>query len=133
MQVQVDAARDDDSADILRIVDQHNLPVAWAWTPGSFGTVARFEGRVVAFLAMHETPFGLIVDELWQEKSRAGFAGLGALAEWVEEVARRIAKERNEAISVGGICMDANTAHRAALERRGYAQVASVLSRRFEP
>ncbi len=122
-----------DEAAVTRIVREQGLPNPWCWPQGLPGTAARIEGRLVAFCVLKESPWGLVIDELWPEKSRAGLHGMKALGDWIESLGQRLADQRGEPLDVGGIVRDKNAAHREALEKRGYAQVATILTKRFLP
>lgn len=123
----------DDAADILAIVRAHGLPTEWVWPEGRHGLVVEHERRVVAFAILYESLYGLVTDELWEELSPAGYRGLALLSREIERVAQRIANERGQAISLGGIVRRDRAAHIAALRKRDYQEEAVVLSKVFCP
>jgi hypothetical protein len=57
--------------------------------------------------------------------------GLHALADWAEQLTARIGTERGEDLHCGGIVINENIAHAAALEQRGYVPVAKVYGKRI--
>jgi hypothetical protein len=109
-----------------------------AISPGAFGTVVRFTEhpwgeRVVGFCLIRERPVGFVVDELWSEHSRAGVASIGLLFDWFDETMQRVATERGQRVSLGGIVRLDNELHMRALEKRGCAFVAKVLVKEYDP
>lgn len=132
--VMVRAVRDDDARAIAEIVFEHGLPREWSWPSKAYaGTVAEVDGVVVAFCALTRSIYGLVIEEFWCRKSRAGVLGLGTLGRWIESIAQREADERGEAIEIGGCVRLDNPSHMAVLEKRGYEMTARVLAKRFEP
>jgi hypothetical protein len=127
------APEPDDAPDIARIAFANELPLRWSWPEGKHGLVAEAWERVVAFAILHETVWGLVVDELWEEPTRAGYRGLAALSAHIEGVAQGFADARGETMTLGGIVPSHKARHEAALRKRGYAQEAVVLVRRFLP
>lgn len=100
--------------------------------PGSHGVVVREGAVVLAWGTLRELPYGFVTDELWCERTRRGRVALGAVARWLEETVARVAAERGlEYLELGGIVRNENVLHDAALEKRGYACVAKVRSKRI--
>jgi hypothetical protein len=131
--MRIRAPEPDDAPDIARIAFANELPLRWSWPEGKHGLVAEAWERVVAFAILHETVWGLVVDELWEEPTRVGYRGLAALSAHIERVAQGFADERGEAVMVGGIVRDDKDRHQAALRKRGYEEIATVLQKRFLP
>lgn len=129
----VRAAEPDDAAEILRIAREHELPASWTWPPGKHGLVVEYEGRVAAFCVLSENPWGLLTDELWQERSRQGDRALSLLSRQIEQIAQRLADERGEEILAGGTVHLEREGHIRALKRRGYREIGLVLSKTFKP
>lgn len=123
----------DDATAIANIVASHNLPAAWAWPEGEHGIVVEAHGAVRAFCVLKETIYGLVIDELWEERTRTGFRALSLLHERIEEIAQDLADRRGEPIQVGGLVVLERTAHKNALQRRGYTVEAEVLAKLVTP
>jgi hypothetical protein len=131
--VQVRPITPDDAAGVLAIVRECNLPRGWHWPEGVPGLVAEGEHGVVAFCALRECPYGLVTEELWSLSTRAGYAGLAALASALERIAQGLANQRGEPLSLGGIIRHERWRHIRALEGRGYSHEATVMSKTFQP
>lgn len=122
----------DDAPAILAIAYSWGLPWGWKWPEGRYGLVAA-SGRVVAFVLFAETIYGLVVEELWPERSREGERGLALLSHRIEAIAQGLANQRGEPLAVGGIVRRDRERHRAALEKRGYSEAAAVMEKVFKP
>jgi hypothetical protein len=130
----LDAIRPDDAPEMLRLARETGQTTqGWVYSPGAAGTVVRDEDKIRGFCLLRETHVGFVVDELWSEHSRKGIAALGMLSEWLQETIQKIANERGCPIQLGGIVRDDNPAHRKALEKRGFAPVATVLAKEIRP
>jgi hypothetical protein len=127
------AVEPDDAPHIARIVADHDLPRTWCWPDQKHGLVIEHEGRVVAFCVLSENPWGLLTDELWQERTRDGNRGLWLLSRKIERVAQELADARGEDILAGGTVSLERTTHINALRRRGYREVGTVLAKAFSP
>ena len=130
--MEIRAPEPDDAGDILAIVRAHGLPAAWTWPEGKHGLVAD-EGGVQAFCILSESIYGLVVEELWEVQSRAGFHGLICLADEIETIAQDIADKRGTPVGVGGNSRRANLQFIAAMKKRGYTEIAVVVERIFTP
>jgi hypothetical protein len=122
-----------DADDVVRIVREQNLPLEWGWPEKGAGTVAEADGKVIAFCIVEETIYGLVIAELWPEKTKIGLLGMGMLARWIEQLAQRLSTERGKPLSVGGVVRLDNANHLAALKHRGYTVEAEVLSKLYLP
>jgi hypothetical protein len=129
----VRAVTPDDAPAISAIAFAQGLPAMWSWPDGHAGRVAEHDGRVVAFCALSESAYGLIVSELWDEPSRRGHLGLAALREEIEREAQRLADRRGVPLQCGGIVRVDHEAHIAALSKRGYFEEAKVMAKVFTP
>jgi hypothetical protein len=132
MSATIDALRPDDAAEMIRIARENGQP-NWHYSPGAHGTVVRDGDRVRGFCLLRETTHGFVVDELWCERTREGIASLQTLADWMEDLMARLARERGVVLKLGGIVRLDNPRHKNVLERRGYTVVAEVLAKEFQP
>ena len=107
----VEAMRGDDASELLRLArvwEQRPFVVS----PGAHGAVVRdCGGRVAGFAFLRETPYGLVVDELWCDRSRRGREALSLLAEWLERTAGAVARQRGVVVSLGRIVRVENVEH----------------------
>lgn len=124
---------DEDAGDIQRIAYQNQLPPVWHWPEGKHGLVVEHQGAVRAFCVLHETIYGLVVEELWEEPSATGMRALALLRRRIEEIAQSLADERGEQLACGGIVRLEKNRHIEALKARGYEKVAEVYQRLFLP
>jgi hypothetical protein len=122
----------DDADDILAIVRAHNVPKEWTWPEGKHGLVVATD-HVLAFCILTETIYGLVISELWEEKTRAGFRALALLSYEIENIAQRLADERGGPLTCGGVIRLDRDRHIAALRKRGYGDEAVVLGKVFLP
>jgi hypothetical protein len=123
----------DDATVILRIAQSRGTEVHIP--DGATGAVAREPGgrTVRAYAFLRELPYGLVVDDLWNEDTAIGRRGLSTLAQWMESLAQSLATKYGRPVSLGGIVRNDNPSHMNALKRRGYEPVATVLSQEFLP
>jgi hypothetical protein len=121
----------DDAPAIRAIAFHQGLPVRWTLPEGKHILVAG--DPVAAFACLLETPYGIVVNELWELPTAAGFRALAALSRRIEEIAQETATRRGEPIQCGGVVRLDRDTHRRALKKRGYAVEAEVLSKMFAP
>lgn len=126
--MQIRAPLPEDSPAIIAIVRAHDVPLSWSWPAGKHGLVAD-DGAVRAFAILSQTPWGLVIDELWEEKSRAGVRALSLLSRHIEAVAANLAREGP--LMCGGIVTLERAEHIKALKKRGYTVHAVILAKRF--
>ncbi len=99
-------------------------------TPGAHGVVVRENSDVLAWGTLRETGYGMVTDELWCRKDRAGRLALAAIGKWLEKTVAKIAAEQGLAsMPLGGIARLDNPKHCAVLENRGYEHVANVYAK----
>lgn len=129
----VRAAVPGDAPGILEIAVAQRLPHAWTLPPDNHVIVAEYRGRVVAFCALTETAYGLVVNELWESLDGAGMCGLSRLRRRIEEMAQELADRRGAPLQCGGLVRLDHERHIAALRKRGYVEEAVVLAKVFTP
>lgn len=130
----LDAIRPDDANEMLRLARETSQTThGWIYSPGAAGTVVRDGDSIRGFCLLRETAIGFVVDELWCDHSREGIASIGLLAKWLETTVQGLANERGCSLRLGGIVRLDNPVHRAALEKRGFAPIATVLVKEYEP
>jgi hypothetical protein len=122
----------DDANEVNRIA-RENGQMQFVFSPGAHGVVVRDGNILRGFCLLRETGVGFVVDELWCDRSRAGIASIGMLADWLESTVRRVAAERGSSVKLGGIVRLDNPTHQRALEKRGFAPIATVLVKEYEP
>jgi hypothetical protein len=122
-----------DDANEMNRLARENGQAPFVFTPGAHGVVVRDGNTIRGFCLLRETGSGFVVDELWCDRSRAGVGSIGMLADWLESTIRGISRERGALVKLGGIVRIDNPRHRAALEKRGFKPIATVLVKEYEP